>query len=114
MKIGELHIAKWPLLLSGFSVLVATLLLGYSAYGWVTFSRRVTATAADVTITAPNNLEISIDGIEYFKDVTANMADIVKQTTADDTRPFQDGDQFALLPASSYLKAYQYNLTVSY
>lgn len=99
---------KKALMISALCVASAVILLGYSAYGWMTMSRQVRAVGQNVSVTVPENLQISLsaDG-EWAESVNTYLEEIVEGITKDDTsplKPFNPGgsERFYLLPASSY------------
>lgn len=90
---------------TAFSVAVTILLLGYSAYAWMSMSREVRATGMDMTLTAPTNLEISSTGNtdDYHSFVTVQLNEAVAKLTENDAVPFDAAaNTFSLLPASSF------------
>lgn len=97
--------ARKSVFISACSVAVAILLLGYSAYGWMTVSREVRAVGQNLSVDAPNNLEIALsaDG-PWAGTVTVPLSEIVQTLTENDETKFdaESDSKFFLLPASSY------------
>lgn len=93
---------KRGIILSALSLAVAVMLLGYSAYGWMSMSRSVRAVAQNVTVSVPDNLLISASESGPWSDsVTVELSDIVRELTKNDDNKYTSG-KFYLLPASTY------------
>ena len=97
-----MHSFKKTLLFSALCVAMAILLLGYSAYGWMTMQRNVRAVGENISISAPSNLLISLspDG-GWAENVEVDMSTLVKELTLPDAPNNYTGGVFYLLPASS-------------
>lgn len=95
---------KRGLLLSAASVGVAILMLGYSAFGWMTMSRTLRAQGMNVSVFVPEGLEISTEeNGDYADHVEVNLKEIVRDMTLGGAVEFRpETDSFYLLPASSY------------
>ncbi len=87
-------------LLTALSLVVTVVLLSYSAYAWYTMSRTVKTTGMQMSITSPENLQISFDnGATWNTFVTLNMEELVA-AMVEGYDPEQD--DFFLSPASTY------------
>lgn len=86
-------------LIAALSLLVTGILLGYSAFGWYTMSKSVTAVGENLTVEAPSNLEIatSSDG-PWSNSVMVDLEDYVPAEAGYDKTTYN----FFLMPASSY------------
>lgn len=101
----EIHNNK-KILFTVFSVLVAVLLLAYSAYAWITMGRTVSAKGVQLKATTTDNIEISTDTINWSDSIVVNLKDIVSNTV--DTFNAAT-DDFYLIPAST-LNAFNGNI----
>lgn len=96
---------KKSLIFSALCVASIIIVLGYSAYGWMSMNNQVRAVGKNITVTVPENLHISLSPSDgWTSTLNVNMEDIVKQATSGDTTPFNPGgsERFYLLPASTY------------
>ena len=83
-------------------VVIASMLLAYSAYAWMTVTRTVKAQGIELSVTTSNDLQISLKGGSNSSDwsdtISINMKDIVASNISE----FKSTDEFYLLPASTF------------
>lgn len=95
------------IMIPALSVGVAMLMLGYSAYGWLSMIKQVRATGMVMKVTAPNSLEISLTGNDndYYSNIDVSFKEVVERLIkfkGDEIQFQAEKDEFSLLPASSY------------